>query len=102
MGGGGGGCGGIKQGISRSGDVVVNIVHVSGPAAINVSVGKGGLGAEGHNVESISNGISTHFGKYLTALGGRGCTRNDLGFSLNQLRGVRHLRMSKITKGNLL
>ena len=99
MGGGGGGCGGIKQGRSRSGNPAVNIIHVSGPKTVNVSVGRGGLGEKGHSVESASNGLQSQFGKYVTALGGRGCTREDLSYSLIQVRGVRHLQSSKITKG---
>lgn len=100
VGGGGGGCGGIKQGRSRSGDPAVNIIHVSGPTTVNVSIGRGGQGAKGHSVESVSTGISSQFGNYVTALGGRGCTRDVLDYSLIQVKGIRHLRSSEITKGN--
>ena len=102
MGGGGGGCGGIKQGRSASGNLAVNIIHVSGPKTINVSIGRGGLGEKGHSVESVSNGLQSQFGDYLTALGGRGCTRDVLGYFLMQVRGVRHLQSSKITKGEFI
>lgn len=101
MGGGGGGCGGIKHGRSRSGNLAVNIIHVSGPETINVSIGRGGLGEKGHSVESVSNGLQSQFGKYVTALGGRGCTGEGLGYSLMQVRGIRHLQSSRITRGNL-
>lgn len=99
MGGGGGGCGGIKQGRGRSGIPVVNIIHVSGPKTVNVSIGGGGLGEKGHSVESVSNGLSTRFGNHVTALGGRGCTREGLGYSLMEARGIRHLRLSEVTTG---
>ena len=102
MGGGGGGCGGIKQGRGGSGNLVINIMHVSGPKTINVSKGRGGLGERGHSVESVSNGLQSQFGNYVTALGGRGCTREVLDYSLVQVRGVRHLQSSKISKGTFI
>lgn len=102
VGGGGGGCGGIKQGRSRSGNLAVNIIHVSGPKTINVSIGRGGRGEKGHSVESVSNGLPSQFGNYVSVLGGRGCTREDLGYSLMQVRGVRRLQSSKITKGKFI
>lgn len=102
VGGGGGGCGGIKKGLGRSGDIAVKIVHVSGPAAINVSVGLGGLGAEGHSVKSISNGGSSHFGNYFTVPGGPGCSKGKSEYNLSHLKGIRHLQMTKIAKGNLI
>lgn len=102
VGGGGGGCGGIMNGLGRSGDVAVKIVHVSGPAAINVSVGLGGLGAEGHSVKSISNGGSSHFGNYFTVPGGPGCSKGKSEYNLSHLKGIRHLQMTKIAKGNLI
>ena len=102
MGGGGGGCGGIKQGRGGSGNLAINIMHVSGPKTINVSIGRGGLGERGHSVESVSNGLQSQFGNYVTALGGRGCTREVLDYPLVQVRGVRHLQSSKITKGKFI
>lgn len=102
MGGGGGGCGGIKQGRGESGNLAINIIHVSGPKTINVSIGRGGLGEKGHSVESVSNGLQSQFGNYVTAPGGRGCTRKVLGYSLVQVRGVRHLQLSKITEGKFI
>ena len=102
MGGGGGGCGGIKQGRGGGGHLKINIIHVSGPKTINASIGRGGLGEKGHSVESVSNGLQSQFGNHVTALGGSGCTREVLGYSLLQVRGVRHLQSSKITKGKLI
>jgi len=82
--------------------VAVNIIHVSGPETINVSIGRGGLGEKGHSVESVSNGLQSQFGKYVTALGGRGCTGEVFSdYSLMQVRGIRHLQSSRITRGNL-
>lgn len=101
VGGGGGGCGGIKHGIGESGSPAVNIIHVTGPKTVNVTIGRGGLGEKGHSVESVSNGLSSRFGNYVSALGGRGCTREDLAYSLVEVRGIRHLRLSKIATGNV-
>lgn len=101
VGGGGGGCGGIKQGRGRSGKPAVNIIHVSGPKAMNVSIGRGGQGEKGHSVESISNGLSSLFGDYVIALGGRGCTRESLVSLLRDVKGMRRLMLSKITTGDI-
>ena len=89
--------------LSEEGEAgAVKIVHVSGPAAINVSVGLGGLGAEGHSVKSISNGGSSHFGNYFTVPGGPGCSKSKSEYNLSHRKGIRHLQMSKIVKGNLI
>ena len=101
VGGGGGGCGGIKQGRGGSGKPSVNIIHVSGPKAVNISIGRGGRGEKGHSVESVSNGLSSWFSDYVIALGGRGCTRENLDSSLKDVKGIRHLRLSKITTGDI-
>lgn len=101
VGGGGGGCGGIKQGRGGSGEAVVNIIQLTGPKTVNVSVGKGGQGARGHTVKSDSNGTPSQFGNCLTAAGGQGCTRDLLEQSLMKLRGFRLLRNKYVTKGTL-
>ena len=101
VGGGGGGCGGIKQGRGGSGELVVNIIQLSGPRTVNVSVGRGGLGARGHSDESDSDGTSSQFGDYVTATGGRGCTGDLTEHSLMEHRGIRLLRNIDIAKGNI-
>lgn len=100
VGGGGGGCGGIKQGKGGSGAVVVNIMQFTGPKTVNVSVGKGGLGAIGHSVKSGSDGKSSWFGDYVSAAGGRGCTSDMTEISLKKVKGIGLFRCNDITEGN--
>lgn len=100
LGGGGGGCGGIKQGRGESGDLVVNVIHISGPRTVNVSVGRGGLGVRGHTADLNSEGMPSQFGDYVIAAGGHGCARNLREYSLMEYRGIRLLRKVDITKGN--
>ena len=100
LGGGGGGCGGIKQGRGESGDLVVNIIQISGPRTVNVSVGGGGLGVRGHTADINSEGMPSRFGDYVIAAGGHGCARNLREYSLMEYRGIQLLRNVDITKGN--
>ena len=100
LGGGGGGCGGIKQGRGESGDLVVNIIQISGPRTVNVSVGGGGLGVRGHTAYLSSEGMPSQFGDYVIAAGGHGCARNLREYSLMDYRGIQLLRKVDITKGN--
>ena len=100
LGGGGGGCGGIKQGRGESGDLVVNIIQISGPRTVNVSVGGGGLGVRGHTAYLNSEGMPSQFGDYVIAAGGHGCARNLREYSLMDYRGIQLLRKVDITKGN--
>ena len=100
LGGGGGGCGGIKQGRGESGDLVVNIIQISGPRTVNVSVGRGGLGVRGHTADLNSDGMPSQFGDYVIAAGGHGCARNLREYSLMEYRGIQLLRNVDITKGN--
>ena len=100
LGGGGGGCGGIKQGRGESGDLMVNIIQISGPRTVNVSVGRGGLGVRGHTADLNSDGMPSQFGDYVIAAGGHGCARNLWKYSPMEYRGIQLLRKVDITKGN--
>ena len=100
LGGGGGGCGGIKQGRGESGDLVVDIIQISGPRTVNVSVGRGGLGVRGHTADINSEGMPSRFGDYVIAAGGHGCAMNLREYSLMEYRGIQLLRNVDITKGN--
>ena len=100
LGGGGGGCGGIKQGRGESGDLVVNIIQISGPRTVNVSIGRGGLGERGHTADLNSEGVPSQFGDYVIAAGGHGCARNLKEYSLMEYRGIQFHRKVEITKGN--
>lgn len=100
VGGGGGGCGGIKQGRGGSGELGVKIIQITGPKTVNVSVGRGGLGARGHTVESDSDGLTSQFGNYVSAAGGQGCRRDLKERSLRTRWGARLLRNSDVIKGN--
>ena len=99
IGGGGGGCGGIKQGKGEGAEPVVNIIKLHGPETFDVIVGQGGKGARGHNEEATSNGMHTRFGTYVKANGGRGCTNDPLVRSFQTLKGIDLFRLSDIANG---